>query len=164
MSSSRWRTWVENFWWEAPSPRQGEFQSRGGGGGGRRNTNIVQVRIVVPCFREHILNIIKHPFRRGVNFNYVWIIFSSHHHLETSFDVLKVKHVCLYFCRQLPVFSKCLRQGLLFKAENWHVLAHEQYFLKHRFSNTCRLVDISFVNWVYLVHHYVWLSFHQINK
>ena len=29
LSSSRWRTRVETSWWEAPSPRQGEFQSRG---------------------------------------------------------------------------------------------------------------------------------------
>ena len=28
-SSSCWRTWVETSWREAPSPRQGEFQSRG---------------------------------------------------------------------------------------------------------------------------------------
>ena len=29
MSSSRWHTWVKTSWWEAPSPRQGEFQWRG---------------------------------------------------------------------------------------------------------------------------------------
>ena len=25
-----------------------------------------------------------------------------------------------------------------FKAENWHALSHEQYFLKHRFVDICR--------------------------
>ena len=28
LSYSRGRTWVETSWWEAPSPRQGQFQSR----------------------------------------------------------------------------------------------------------------------------------------
>ena len=28
---------------------------------------------------------------------------------------------------------KIIRQGAPYKAENWHVLSHEQYFSKHRF-------------------------------
>ena len=35
-------------------------------------------------------------------------------------------------------FSKQLRQGVLYKAENWHALSHEQYFSKHRFLDICR--------------------------
>ena len=35
----------------------------------------------------------KQPFRRGVNFNYVRINFSSQYRLKTSFDVQKVDQV-----------------------------------------------------------------------
>ena len=35
----------------------------------------------------HSLKVIKQPFRRGLNLINVVIIFSSQHHLETSFDV-----------------------------------------------------------------------------
>ena len=35
-------------------------------------------------------------------------------------------------------FSKSLRQGVPYKAENWHALSHEQYFSKHRFLDICR--------------------------
>ena len=60
---------------------------------------------------------------------YVLIIFSSQHVLEVH---------RLMFKRQtrLPSvvsFSNYLYQGVLYKAENWHALSHEQYFSKHRF-------------------------------
>ena len=42
LSPSRWRTRVETSWWEAPSPRQGEFQSRG-----RRVRKILQASLLV---------------------------------------------------------------------------------------------------------------------
>ena len=35
-------------------------------------------------------------------------------------------------------FSKYLRQGVPYKAKNWHPLSHEQYFSKHRFLDICR--------------------------
>ena len=33
----------------------------------------------------------------------------------------------------------CLR-GVLYKAENWHALSHEQYFSKHHFLDICQCV------------------------
>ena len=39
------------------------------------------------------LKVMKLPFRRGVNFNYVRINFSSQYRLKTSFDVQKVDQV-----------------------------------------------------------------------
>ena len=35
-------------------------------------------------------------------------------------------------------FSKYLHQGVLYKAENWHALSHEQYFLKNLFLDICQ--------------------------
>ena len=83
------------------------------------------------------LKVIKQPFRRGVNFNYVRIFFSSQHRSETSFDVQKVKLICLYICGQLSVFSKYLRQRVPYKVKTWHALLHKQYFSKHRFLDIC---------------------------
>ena len=38
-------------------------------------------------------------------------------------------------------FSKQLRQGVPYKAENWHTWSNEQYFLKHRFLDICWCVN-----------------------
>ena len=35
---------------------------------------------------------------------------------------------------------KQLRQGVPYKAENWHTWSYEQYFSKHRFLDICRCV------------------------
>ena len=35
-------------------------------------------------------------------------------------------------------FSKYLRQGVPYEAENWHAWSLEQYFSKHRFLDICR--------------------------
>ena len=35
-------------------------------------------------------------------------------------------------------FSKELHQGVLYKAETWHPLSQEQYFLKHHFLDICQ--------------------------
>ena len=35
-------------------------------------------------------------------------------------------------------FSKQLRQGVPYKAENWHAWSHGQYFSKHRFLAICQ--------------------------
>ena len=44
-------------------------------------------------FMNTFLKVMKLPFRRGVNFNYVRINFSSQYRLKTSFDVQKVDQV-----------------------------------------------------------------------
>ena len=44
-------------------------------------------------FMNTFLKVMKQPFRRGVNFNYVRINFSSQYCLKTSFDVQKVDQV-----------------------------------------------------------------------
>ena len=36
------------------------------------------------------------------------------------------------------VYKFVLRQGVPYKAENWNVLSHEQYFSKHRFLDICQ--------------------------
>ena len=37
-------------------------------------------------------------------------------------------------CEPQQIFKKVAP----YKAENWHALSHEQYFLKHRFLDMCR--------------------------
>ena len=49
----------------------------------------------------------------------------------------KVGLFCLFICRQLSVFL-IPKFNMTYKAENWHVLSNEQYFLKHRLLDIWR--------------------------
>ena len=44
-------------------------------------------------------------------------------------------------------FSKLLRQGVPYKAKNWHTWSHEQYFWKQRFLGICRCAFNKWQNW-----------------
>ena len=64
----------------------------------------------------------------------VLIIFSSRHIVWC----IKSRTRLFINLSSIVRFSKYLRQGVPYKAENWHALSHEQYFSKHRFLDICR--------------------------
>ena len=45
-------------------------------------------------------------------------------------------------------FSKNLRQGVPYKAKNWHALSHEQYFSKHSFLDICQCAFNCQAEWI----------------
>ena len=80
------------------------------------------------------VKVIKQLFRRGVNLNYVLIIFSSQHCLETRFKLSKIQ-TRLFTCL-LSIAS--FFQIAFSKDGKSHVSSHEQYLSKHRFLDICR--------------------------
>ena len=77
-------------------------------------------------------------FSKKYSCYYVLMIFSSQHVLETSFDVYKVKFVCLFICRQLSVFPNNPVKVCAYKVKSCHALSHEQFFSKHCFLDIFR--------------------------
>ena len=59
-------------------------------------------------------------------------LFSTHHWCIKSRTRLFIN------LSSIVKFSKQLRQGVPYKAQNWHAWSHEQYFSKHRFLDICR--------------------------
>ena len=50
----------------------------------------------------------------------------------------KKSNSLVYKLSSIVKFSKQLRQGVPYKAENCHALSHEQYFWKHRVLDISR--------------------------
>ena len=64
----------------------------------------------------------------------VLILFSSQQVLEKHRLMYKKSNKVVFKLLSIVSLSKYLRQGVLFKAGNWHALSHEQCFSKHRFQ------------------------------
>ena len=64
----------------------------------------------------------------------VLILFSSQQVLEKHRLMYKKSNKVVFKLLSIVSFSKYLRQGVLFKAGNWHALSQEQCFSKHRFQ------------------------------
>ena len=64
----------------------------------------------------------------------VLILFSSRQVFEKHRLMYKKSNKVLFKLLSIGRLSKYLRQGVLFKAGNWHALSHEQCFSKHRFQ------------------------------
>ena len=90
-----------------------------------------------------ILKVIKQLFCKGYfkEISLLWRPnnFSSQHVLERHIIWCIKSQTCLFTnLSSISRFSKQLHQGVLYKAENWHALSHQQYFSKHHFLDICQ--------------------------
>ena len=84
--------------------------------------------LLLHFFKKYYLTAISQPCYD------VLIIFSSRH----IFWCIKSRTCLFVYLSSIVRFSKKLRNGVLYKAENWHTWWYEQYFSKHRFLDVCR--------------------------
>ena len=69
----------------------------------------------------------------------VLILIFSQQVLEKHRLMYKKSNKVVFKLLSIVRLSKYLRQGVLFKAGNWHALSHEQCFSKHRFQISCNM-------------------------